>query len=78
MPMAESDQPVMLSFRCPDRQAGNVRSLLAACQPAGVCFEEQPAPWWARLFRNWQTFSIRCPAFFVEQLHHQLTHRARG
>jgi hypothetical protein len=75
--MAESNQPVMLSYRCPDRRAPAVRTLLAAYQPAGVRFQEQPVPWWARLFGNWATFSIRCPAFYVERLHDQLADRGR-
>jgi len=76
--LAQSDQPVMLCYRCPERRAESVRRLLAALGPAGVCFEEQPTPWWARVFDNWATFSIRCPAFFVEQLHQQLSNRAQA
>ena len=76
--LAQTDQPVMLTYRCPEGRAGQVRSLLAALGTAGVCFEEQAAPWWARLFDRGATFSIRCPAFFVDQLHQQLAHRARG
>lgn len=75
--LAQSDQPVMLCYRCPDRRADNVRRLLAALGPAGVFFEEKPLPWWARLFGDWATFSIRCPAFFVAQLHEQLANRTQ-
>jgi hypothetical protein len=73
--MTTTDQPVMLSYRCPDRRAEAVRNLLAACQPAGVCFEEEPAPWWARIFGSRATFTIRCPDFFVERLHQELANR---
>jgi len=75
MTLAESDQPVMLSYRCRESRADAVRRLLAALQPAGVCFEEQRAPWWARLSGDRTSFSIRCPAFFLEQLHQQLAKR---
>lgn len=78
MSLAQSDQPVMLSYRCPDRRATAVRGLLAALQPAGVRFQEEPAPWWGRIFGSKPTFNIRCPAFFVEQLHQQLAHRAEA
>ena len=73
--MGSTDQPVMLTYRCPDRSAESVRKLLAACQTAGVCFEEAPAPWWARIFRGRATFNIRCPDFFVERLHQELARR---
>jgi hypothetical protein len=75
--LAQSDQPVMLSYRCPERRADHVRRLLEALGPAGVFFQEQPATWWGRIFGNGATFSIRCPAFFVEQLHEQLANRTK-
>jgi len=73
--MISTDQPVMLSYRCPDRSAENVRKLLAACGPAGVCFEQEPVSWWARIFGRSATFNIRCPDFFVERLHQELANR---
>lgn len=76
--LAQSDQPVMLRYRCPGKGVDNVRRLLAALGPAGVCFQEQPARWWARLFDNRATFNIRCPAFFVDQLHQQLANRTQA
>ncbi|MDB5857171.1 MAG: hypothetical protein JWQ76_860 [Ramlibacter sp.] len=70
--MADPNQPMMFTYRCPNSHVGRVRELLEIHRPAGVRFEEQPAHWWARLFGNGAMFSIRCPAFFVDQLHRNL------
>lgn len=74
--MADPDQPVMLTYRCPDWHVAAVRRLLEAHRVAGVRFEEQPRPWWARLFGRGATFSIRCPSFLVEHLYRHLADRA--
>ncbi len=70
--MDDPNQPIMVTFRCSTLRARAVRKVLEAYRPVGVRFEGKAPGWWTRLLTGRATFTIRCPAFALEQLRQQL------
>jgi hypothetical protein len=73
--MVDPNEPVMLTYRCPGGHAGRVRELLEGKHWCGVRYEERQPSWLLRWLDGSSIFSIRCPDFFVEQLHQHLADR---